>query len=135
MNKPTNSTAGPAQYLALGAGLYRLVDEISAKAYPIQGWGDMMEAINSLDDINLIIPGGRKSLHKEILKPTVFAFRPILGDQYFPIKDQQDFAQKAGLILISLARRHFGSPSPCKSPDAGTAREIEAFKQEHLSKK
>jgi hypothetical protein len=132
--KKAESTAGVEQYLALGAGLHAIVDGIQASAYPIRSWDDLKEAASSIDDVELIVPGGKRSLHKEILRPNLVAIRRILGECYLPIEDQQDFARKASLALITLVVRQSGSPSPPKSPDEQTAAEIEAFKQETAGK-
>jgi hypothetical protein len=129
VNKKAESTAGFEQYLALGAGLHAIVDGIQASAYPISSWHDLMEAAKSIDDVDLIVPGGKRSLHQEILRPNLLAIRHILGDSYLPIEDQQDFARKASLVLITLVMRKFGSPSPHEPPDEQAAAEIEAFKQ------
>jgi hypothetical protein len=135
VNKKADSTAGFEQYLALGAGLHAIVVGIKASAYPLRSWDDVLEAAKSIDDVDLIVPGGKRSLRKrslrkEILRPNLLAIRRILGDQYLPIEDQQDFARKASLVLITLVVRQFGSPSSQESPNEETAAEIEAFKRE-----
>jgi hypothetical protein len=130
MSTETESTAGFEQYLALGAGLHAIVDGVPADVYPISTWDDLQKAASSIDDVELIVPGGKRSFQKEILRPNLLAIRRILGKEYFPIEDQQDFARKAGLVIMTVVVRHFGSPSPQKSPDEDTAAEIEAFKRE-----
>jgi hypothetical protein len=130
VGKGTDSTAGFEQYLALGAGLHAIVDAVPTTAYPIQSWDDLQTAASSIDDVDLLVPGGKRSLQKEILRPNLLAIRRILGKEYFPIEDQQDFARKAGLVLMTLVVRHFGSPSPQESLDEKAAAEIEAFKRE-----
>jgi hypothetical protein len=96
-------------YLSLGAALHAIVHRTPPTAYPIRNWGDLLKAASSTGDVELFVRGGKTSLLKE-LEPNLLAIRSIVGDQYFPITDQQDYARKASVVLMTLVLRFVGSP-------------------------
>jgi hypothetical protein len=129
VKKATCTVTGIEQYLALGAALHHIVDRIPTTAYPIRDWDNLHKAASSIDDLHLIVPGGKRSSLKEIFAPNFLEIRHIIGDLYFPIQDQQEFARKASCVLLTLVFRYFGSPSVHKKPNEQTAAAIEAFKR------
>jgi hypothetical protein len=130
--KHDHSTSGVEQYLALGAGLHSIVEAVADDAYPLRNWDELQKALGSMQDCYLIVPGDRpkRSLLGEILRPNLLAIRKILGNHYFPIENQQDFARKAGLIIITLVIRRYGGSSDYQPLHEQAAAEVEAFKRQ-----
>jgi hypothetical protein len=73
-------------------------------------------------------------LLKEI-EPAISQIRPIIGDQYFPVQDADEFAHKAGLVLITLIIRRYTGVSVDTPLDEKGLAEVEAFKQKLAERK
>lgn len=127
------STAGPAQYVALGAGIHALVEGIPEDAYPIPDWDGLWRAAAGAGaaEVRLVVPGARKVSLERILDANAAALQHVLGDAYFPIRDREDLATKAGFALMALVVRQFGAPSAGEeAADEVAAAELEAFRRE-----
>jgi hypothetical protein len=134
--KHDQSTSGFEQYLALGAGLHNIVEAVPDDAYPLRNWDELQKALTSMNECYLIVPGEKpkRPLVGEILRPNLIAIRKILGNQYFPLENQQDFARKAGLVIITLVIRRFGGSSEYQPLHEQAAAEMEAFKKQRAAK-
>jgi len=113
--------------------MHVIIERTPEDAYPIRAWGVLWEMIRGMDvdDVKLIVPAAGPVPLRTILEVNGPVLEEVLGEHYFPLEGQQDFAYKAGLGIMQLVLRQFGSPSRQEREATGeAAAELEAFKEE-----